>query len=145
MQHKLICGYNGLAIRHYLVLPGGKHMISSLTFPEYFEKEKNNNVIINPALDIELFGTKIAKEYDITVRFVGEEPMDMITRQYNEHIKEKLPLYGIDVIEIPRKMYDNQVISASLVRKYIVNKEYDKIRKIVPESTYNFIINQYNQ
>ena len=120
-------------------------MISSLTFPEYFEKEKNNNVIINPALDIELFGTKIAKEYDITVRFVGEEPMDMITRQYNEHIKEKLPLYGIDVIEIPRKMYDNQVISASLVRKYIVNKEYDKIRKIVPESTYNFIINQYNQ
>ena len=53
-------------------------------------------------LDIDLFGRHIAPALGATVRFVGTEPVDPLTARYNALMKELLPKYGVDVVEIPR-------------------------------------------
>lgn len=49
---------------------------------------------------------------------------------------------GINVIEIPRKKINDEVISASFVRQFMKNGEWEKIRKIVPETTYMVLKNK---
>lgn len=85
-------------------------IISSVTFPEYFKKEaiRDNmentwNERISIELDFRLFATYIAPALGITKRFVGEEPSDLLTRQYNKYMKKILSAFNIEVVEIPRK------------------------------------------
>ena len=94
--------------------------------------------------DVDLFGKYIAKILNIKVRFVGEEPIDMVTRQYNRSMQERLPLYGIEVMEIKRKEMGAQVISASRVRKCLENKDFEGIRELVPETTYEYLVKKYS-
>ena len=56
-------------------------------------------------------------------------------------MKEILPQYGIELIEIPRKMLGEDVISASRVRKLLNEGKIDEIEKIVPETTLEFLKN----
>lgn len=133
-------------IKNVVVLPSGNFIISSITFPEYFQKEDKQEVVIDASLDIEVFAQYIAPPLGITVRFAGEEPFDMVTRQYNELMKRILPDYGIEFIEIKRKTIENDegnVISASNVRKYMKMGQWDMVRQVVPETTYNFLVNNY--
>ena len=65
--------------------------------------------------------------------------IDNITRQYNEYMKRMLPEYGIEVIEIPRKEIGKQVISASRVRKLLLEENWKEIKKIVPKTTYQYL------
>ena len=65
-----------------------------------------------------------------------------MTRTYNEEMKAILPVYGIEVIEIARKKNTKEIISASSVRKYIKDEDWEKIRKIVPESTYRYLVSK---
>lgn len=67
----------------------------------------------------------------------------MITRQYNNKMLEILPRYGIDVDIIKRKEVENQVISASKVRKLIEENKIEEIRKFVPICTLEFLIKKY--
>lgn len=67
-------------------------------------------------------GKYIAPSFEISERFVGEEPIDMVTRQYNKEMKKILPIYNIKVTEIPRLSIENVVVSASRVRKLIKEK-----------------------
>ena len=126
-------------LKNVIVIPSGKFIISALTFPGYFYKENDNSAIIDSSSDIDIFGKYIAPTLNITKRFVGEEPIDKITKQYNDSMKERLPLYGVECIEIKRKEEGKNVISASIVRKYLKEKNFEEIKKIVPESTYNYL------
>lgn len=128
-----------------IVVPSGKFMISSVTFPEYFEKESNKDVVIDVSNDLRLFCTKIAPHLRISVRFAGTEPNDIVTRQYNQAMKQILPEYGIEFIEIPRVEQSGEPVSASLVRKYLKEKNWVEILKLVPESTYEYLYQKYNQ
>lgn len=128
-------------LENVVVLPSGRFMISSLTFPEYFDKEKVNDVSVDTSLDMDIFGNCIAKELNISVRFAGEEPNDAITRQYNISMREKLPQYSIDFVEIKRKSVGDNVISATTVRKYLKEKDFGEIKKLVPTSTYEYLKN----
>lgn len=133
-------------IKNVIVLPSGNFMISSITFPEYFQKEDKQEVVIDASLDIEVFAQYIAPSLGITVRFAGEEPFDMVTKQYNELMKRVLPDYGIEFIEIKRKTIENDeenVISASNVRKFMKTGQWDMVKQVVPEATYNFLVNNY--
>lgn len=124
-----------------MVLPSGKFIISADTFSEYFTKGMRQNVQIDTSLDVEIFAQHIAPVLDISVRFVGEEPLDGITRQYNESMLDILPDYGIEVEVIPRKAVDGEVVSASRVRS-LLNREdvdFEAIGKLVPESTLEFL------
>jgi len=102
------------------VIPSGKFIISSITFPGYFNKEAPDSFTINAASDLETFGKFIAPTVNITQRFVGEEPNCHITRQYNEQMHKYLKPLGINVIEIPRVETEGKAISATLVRNYIL-------------------------
>ncbi len=130
-------------IKNITVISSGKFIISSLTFEDYFDKDALNGVAIDPTMDIEIFANYIAPTLNIKQRFVGEEPNCNVTNQYNINMKEILPQYGIKLIEIPRRSFNDQPISASTVRKLIKEKNIDMIKEIVPQCTYNFIMENY--
>lgn len=118
---------------------GENYIISSATFPTYFIKDNKEVVYMHAKLDIEIFGQFIVPTLGITKRYVGEENYCEVTRKYNEVMKELLPKRGIEVIQMKRRKEDGDIISASKVRKYLEEEEWEKIKKIVPKSTYNYL------
>ena len=128
-------------IGNVIVKPSGKYILSAQTLPGYFTKAEFKDAYLNASDDLEFF-MQIAKVLDISVRFVGEEPIDLVTRQYNDNMRRVLPKYGMEFVEIPRKTVDGSedvVISASRVRKLIAEKDYEGIKAIVPTTTYEYL------
>lgn len=127
-----------------IVLPSGKYIISAVTFPTYFQKEHITTLdnSMDASADLDIFGQYIAKTLDITIRFVGEEPLDIVTNMYNRQMKDILPQYGIEVIIIKRKEKGDMVISASRVRAHLKEKEFEKISELVPETTLEYLKNR---
>lgn len=126
-------------IKNVVVVPSGKLMISSVTFPGYFLKDSPDSVGVDTSLDVDIFGRYIATPLGITKRFVGEEPIDMVTRSYNDSMKEILPRYGIEVDEIKRKEKAGGVISASRVRSALQTGDFQLIKQLVPDTTYRYL------
>lgn len=125
------------------VMPSGSFMISTMTFPEYFNKDDPGEVAVDPSNDVTLFGEYIAPALGINIRFAGEEPIDMVTRQYNETMRRILPSMGVEFEVIPRKESDGEVISASRVRKYLRVKNFVEIHKMVPETTFRYLVKKF--
>ena len=117
----------------------GPYIISSSTFPSYFQKDEKDVIESHANLDIEIF-VKIAKVLDINSRYVGEEPTSLVTGIYNQIMQKKLPENGINCVVIKRKenLGGNGVISASEVRKRIKEGNIDDIKNMVPDCTYKF-------
>lgn len=137
-RFKLVCeGTKDLD--NVFVIRSGSFIISSITFPEYFEKEKEMDAKFDASNDLDFFGEYIAPALGIKTRFVGQEPNCKITNEYNRQMKVVLPTYGIKVKEIPRKTFNDKPISASLVRKFLNNGEIEKLKEIVPITTYNHL------
>ena len=132
-------------LKNVRVLPSGKYVLSASTMPEYFTKDTQQDIIICASDDLEIFGMYVAPALGITKRFVGEEPFDKITYQYNESMKRILPEYEIELVCIERKEdEENKAISASRVRKLLEEKRYEEIKKIVPESTFLYLKEKWN-
>lgn len=126
-------------IKNVTVIPSGKFIISSLTFTDYFGKSEMQDRTIDPSMDVELFGRYIAPQLGINIRFAGEEPLDNVTRQYNEAMGRILPRHGVRFEVIPRKESGGQVISASRVRKLLETNDFKSIKKIVPRTTLEYL------
>jgi len=126
-----------------IVLSSGRYIISTETLPGYFNKDQLQNVKLDASADIEIFANIIAKCLNITVRFAGEEPIDAFTRQYNETMKRVLPGKGIEFVEIPRVCKGDEVISASRVRKSLMEKKYEDIKRLVPLTTHKYLEMKY--
>lgn len=126
------------------VVPSGRYILSYNTMPIYFEKSKRQEEVIDATKDLRIFGEKIAPKLNISVRFVGEEPYDKITEQYNDAMKEILPIYNIDLVEIPRLKFQNTVISASIVRKSLQQRKLNVVRELVPNEVYMMIEDYVN-
>lgn len=94
----LRAGCDGLAD----VVEGSDYQISAATFPTYFLKDLSDAAETQMRLDIDLFGRYIAPALGARARFVGTEPSDPLTARYNALMKELLPKYGIQLVEIPR-------------------------------------------
>lgn len=126
-----------------VVIPSGKIFGSSMIFPEYFNRNELTNVSLDLSLDLEIFTQYIAPTLNIKKRFVGEEKEDYITSEYNRELKNNLPLYGIELIEIPRfKNNIGTAISAKVVRQAIVDEDEDMLMYLVPQSTLDVIKNK---
>lgn len=121
------------------VLPSGKFIISQTTFSGYFSKASLQDVAVDSSEDVEIFGKEIAPTLGITIRFAGSEPKDNVTRQYNETMRALLPRYGVEFREIPRKEFGNEVISASSVRKALKRGDMDKVKSLVPATTFEYL------
>ena len=115
----------------------GPYLISSATFPSYFLRDKADVIRGHARLDLALFGM-IAKALGVSVRYVGEEPHSLVTGLYNEIMLEELPKMGINCIEVPRLEENSEPISASTVRRYIHDGKQEKIRALVPKSTWTY-------
>lgn len=125
-----------------IIHKGEDYIISNSTFPSYFLKEKNSVVKTHAMLDVKIFGEYIAPALGINRRIVGEEPMDPVTNEYNMTMKELLPKYNIEVLEIPRLAFGEEVISASKVRKAIKEDNIESLKELVPMSTYRFLTSE---
>ncbi len=126
-----------------IVMPGGRYIISNFTFPTYFIKSSDNKEIVmaQTRLDVEVFARHIAPFFNMKKRYVAEEPYCPTTASYNEAMKEVLPEFGIELIEIPRKRTaQGEIISASTVRQLIREDRWDDIKRFVPQTTYDFLV-----
>ncbi len=121
------------------VLKGGPYIISRGTFPTYFIKQKDKMLEIYTELDAKIFAEKIAKGLCIDIRFLGSEPKDIVTSQYNESLKKILEGYNISVKIVTRIESNNDPISASYVRQLIKEDRIDEAYKLLPSSTIDFL------
>ena len=137
MVQSVLEGYENIK-----VVPSGRFILSYDTMPIYFEKAEKQEEIVDASHDLQLFGEKIACRLGVKKRFVGEEPNDNVTRQYNEAMKRILPAYGIQVIEMPRLKCNNRVISASVVRKCLNSGNTEMVKEYVPYNVYMFLKNK---
>lgn len=121
------------------VIPGGEYIISKATFPTYFLKRVDDDIIAYTTMDAEIFLKYFAKELNIKKRFLGEEPLDKMTFIYNESLKSILEDGGVEVIVIPRKEKNGAPISASKVRSLIKENKIKEAEEYLPQATLNFL------
>jgi [citrate (pro-3S)-lyase] ligase len=126
-------------LKNISVLPSGMFVVSTITLPEYFNKENYQNEKLDFSKDLKIFGERIAPALKATRRFVGKEPYCKLTNTYNEQMKKILSVYGINVTEIERLEHNEIAISATHVRKLFKEREFLKLRELVPESTYHYL------
>ncbi len=126
-------------LKNVTVVPSGRFIISSLTFSEYFNKSELQDQVVDSSTDVTLFAREIAPCLNISARYVGEEPYDKVTRQYNDTLRAILPHYGIEFVEIPRKEWGGRPISASRVRELLKDRSFGEIEKIVPPTTLAYL------
>ena len=123
-------------IKNVTVIDGSDYAISRATFPTYFLKRLDDAADTQMLLDLDLFRRHIAPALGATVRFVGTEPTDQLTRRYNQLMHEALK----DVRETDRLEKDGYAVSASRVRKAMEQGDMNTIRQLVPPTTLPYII-----
>ncbi len=123
-------------LKNVHILPSTPYIISTATFPTYFLKEMSERSSAYMNLDISIFNQYFIPIFSIDFRYVGNEPMDPATNQYNETMK-KILKDKLVVIERLRNKQD--VVSASLIRKLAKEKKYDIIKLYTPTPTYKFL------
>lgn len=144
----------GTAHLHNLVYhESGPYVISSATFPSYFQKDETAVIESHAWLDLQVF-IRIAQALGIGTRYVGEEPSSLVTGIYNRIMLEELPKAGIGCVVVPRKTAapsaghssaqaashaedssPGSPISASTVRQLLKAGDYERLKTLVPEST----------
>ena len=123
-------------LKNVTVIDGSEYAISQATFPTYFLKRLDDAADTQMLLDLDLFRRHIAPALGATVRFVGTEPTDRLTRRYNQLMHEVLA----DVREIVRLEKKGNAVSASRVRKAMEQGDMSTIRQLVPPTTLPYII-----
>lgn len=123
-------------LENVTVIDGSEYAISQATFPTYFLKRLDDAADTQMLLDLDLFRRHIAPALGATVRFVGTEPTDRLTRRYNQLMHEVLA----DVREIVRLEKEDNAVSASRVRKAMEQGDMSTIRQLVPPTTLPYII-----
>ncbi|WP_278815073.1 GNAT family N-acetyltransferase [Leyella stercorea] len=123
-------------LENVTVIDGSEYTISQATFPTYFLKRLDDAADTQMLLDLDLFRRHIAPALGATVRFVGTEPTDQLTRRYNQLMHEVLA----DVRETARLEKEGNAVSASRVRKAMEQGDMSTIRQLVPPTTIPYII-----
>lgn len=122
-----------------VVVDGGDYQISPATFPAYFLKSPDQLGDYQAHLDAQLFRDQIAPALKITERYVGSEPLDPTTANYNQALAEVLPP-AVHLHVIERKQLCGTVISATRVRTAIKNNQLESVKKALPKTSWDFIV-----
>lgn len=122
-----------------LVVKGGNYIISQGTFPTYFLKKVDDSLDIYTELDAKIFSQRIAKDLDIDIRFVGDEPIDRLTAKYNEKLYKSTLGVKLRLEKIDRKEEMGSPISASRVRKLIKEGKLEEAYSLLVDSTIEFL------
>ena len=127
-------------LKNVTVCRGSSYIISAATFPSYFIKQASDAALAQIELDLDITAKYIAPALGATVRFVGSEPSDELTRAYNSAMHDMLPQRGITVIELPRLEKEGNHISASAVRLLLENGNLLQAKKFVPSTTLPYLV-----
>lgn len=130
------------ATRHLpnvVLLDTGPYAVSAATFPTYFLKRLDEVATAQMQLDVRVFAAHLAPPFGIRARFVGEEPLDPTTAAYNRAMREVLPQYGVDLVEIPRREGPDGPISATRVRAALARRDFGTIGALVPPPTLDYL------
>ena len=145
------------------VLEGSDYIISEATFPTYFLKEKSDAAETQMLLDLDLYSRWIAPALDASVRFVGSEPLDALTAQYNTLIPNAVIIPRLEMASAGPAASENyffgrcqknqfpeaianlthaDAISASKVRKALEEGSFREAASMCPESTWPYLLGQ---
>lgn len=127
-------------IDNVTVCNGSSYIISAATFPSYFIKKMDDVSRAQIELDLDITARHIAPALGVNIRFVGSEPVDELTRGYNNSMQQILPQRGINVLEIPRIVKNEQPICASDVRELIKDGYLREASKLVPSTSLPYLI-----
>lgn len=121
------------------VVLAGNYIISTTTFPQYFERSLSKRAKWSAELDAGIFIEIFSKALEISKRFVGSEPYCPLTAQYNQALKAACNGSKVDLVEIERLQVEGKAVSASLIRRLIQLEDWEAIRTLVPETTYSYL------
>lgn len=125
-------------IGNVVVVDGSDYAVSAATFPTYFLKKLSDATDTQIILDLDLYRRRIAPALGATIRFFGSEPTDPLTRRYNELMHQQLGEEHVH--EIQRKQQEGSAISASRVRKAMMEGCLWDAIQLVPPTTIPYII-----
>lgn len=125
-------------IGNVVVVDGSDYAVSAATFPTYFLKQLSDATDTQIILDLDLYRRRIAPALGATIRFFGSEPTDPLTRRYNELMHQQLGEEHVH--EIQRKQQEGSAISASRVRKTMMEGRLWDAIQLVPPTTIPYII-----
>lgn len=117
---------------------------STYTFPEYNLRGNEYSEQINNIPDLMIFGSIIAPTLNITKRYFGAEPYDIVTNQFNILAKNTLPNYGIEVVIIPRLEICGNIVSGTKIRELADLGEFTKLTELVPQTTLSYLKKTHN-
>ncbi|ATZ17636.1 GNAT family N-acetyltransferase [Mesoplasma melaleucae] len=127
------------------IFEGTQFLISKKLFPSYFIKSDEDVITeeseMNAWLFKDIFSEQVKSGNTIT-RYLGSEPFSKTTNKYNEFIQH---LYEKDALKIKVKIVErytnknNDIISASKVRKLIYDEQIDKLKDFVSDETFKLI------
>lgn len=132
-------------LKNVTVYPTGPYLISSATFPKYFLKDRETAQREHYVLDLAVFAKWFVPHFGITHRFAGTEPTCAVTGGYNRAMEEILPQHRVEFVEIPRKQEQDTAISASTVRHALRQGNLEALKKLVPEATYQCILEKIHR
>ena len=132
-------------LENVTVYPTGPYLISSATFPKYFLKDRETAQREHYVLDLAVFARCFVPHFGITHRFAGTEPTCAVTGGYNRAMAEILPQHNVEFVEIPRKQEQDNAISASTVRREMNQGNLEILKKLVPEATYQCIVEKIHR
>lgn len=122
------------------ILEGSDYAVSQLSFPSYFIKRADDISRTQAEVDLDIFCRNIAPALGCRCRFVGTEPTDALTAQYNALMKELLPARGIAVVEMQRKADDAGPVSASRVRQALRDGRLADALPLVPPTDTPYLL-----
>ena len=143
------------------VLEGSDYIISEATFPTYFLKEKSDAAETQMLLDLDLYSRWIAPALDASVRFVGSEPLDALTAQYNTLIPNAVIIPRLEMASAGPAASENyffgrcqknqfseaianlthaDAISASAVRKALYDGSFARASSLCPETSWPYLL-----
>ena len=125
-------------IGNVVVVDGSDYAVSVATFPTYFLKQLSDATDTQIILDLDIYRRRIAPALGATIRFFGSEPTDPLTRRYNELMHQQLGEEHVH--EIQRKQQEGSAISASRVRKAMMEGCLWDAIQLVPPTTIPYII-----
>ena len=139
-KHRMDMIQKGIAaLSNVVAISGGKYVISQATFPAYFTRGEAA-VRAQTRLDVTLFAEHIAPALSIKRRYAGEEPYCAVTAEFNRAMLEILPPRGIEVKVISRVKSGEDIVSASKVRDQIRAGNWDEVKRLVPQTTYETLM-----
>ncbi|TVP96143.1 MAG: GNAT family N-acetyltransferase [Acholeplasmatales bacterium] len=125
------------AIPGVTVLPSLDYLVSSATFPKYFLKSESKIREEHALIDVLTFKTYYMKAFNISHRYMGEEPFSPMTSVYNETMKKYL---NNQCHIVPRLKLGEHPISASTVRKLLRHHGLtEAISPYVPDATVAYL------